>query len=174
MLQNDLAGRVWWWPFLDGVTLSALAVLSFLTFGAIYSSSTTLVRRRPLVLGRAGLCALALLLPALGTLLRPDLFPGWAGLFGLQTLLLVIRDTWITVGARKDNIECALRRSMEGTLTRGQWSPLGVRLDRPSGTIHLRTVLGRLQLITFNLPAASKRQRLLKKVFKKFVQNSRL
>jgi hypothetical protein len=159
---------------LNGVALASLLILSLASLGVLYVLSTTLLRGRPLVLTRVGLVPIALLVPALAALLRTDLLPAWAGVFGLQTLLLMMKDVYMTVGVGKADVANALKRAVNGTQTTATLSPRGAQLAGPSGTIVIRTMLPRFQLITLNLHRGSKRHRLLKKVFKKFVQNCRL
>ena len=137
----------------------------------IYIFGFPLYRKRPILLTRRPLLILVILslLLAISIWLKTLIFL----LMILVALVLpiLLLDFWIAVGISGENISSALSKAVLATQTKSETLLNGLNLIEPAGKIGLYRLIAKSSVILFDTNRNYPKHQLMKKVFRKFIDN---
>lgn len=149
----------------------SILLFIFLTLVFAYFIGLPLYRKRPILFPKKSLYIITFLLISFTTSIWINtLLISLSGLAFL-TLLFIITDFWIMLGITKADLINALNKSVLGVQAKSEPHLNGVRLNEPNGTIHLYCTFSNLSFVIFDLDKKSNKHKLLRSVFKKFIDN---
>jgi len=145
--------------------------LALLILGLLYIIVLPLYRKRPIVLTEKKLLSIVFFAFGFAIFSWQTFWILWVSILVLMFLLLYFVSFWVTLGIEKVDLNTALQKAISGTLTKSETSALGIKLLEPTGEIKMRSIFQNLIIVTFNLASKSAKQKLVKTVFQKFIDN---
>lgn len=91
---------------------------------------------------------------------------------GMTGLLIYILNFWFVYGVNKDNIMGALKRAMLAVRASSEELSTGAYIVNAKTKMSLYCLGGRISVVRFGSTHGSKKVKLMKKVFGKFIQNN--
>jgi hypothetical protein len=137
----------------------------------LYTAGLPIYRKRPIVFTETKLLVIILFTVGFAIFSWKALWLLWLGILVLGDLSIFLGHFWITLGMEKANLHSALQKALVGTLTKFEPSDFGVKLLEPDGEIKMKNVFNNITIVTFNLAIKSKKHKLVKSVFQKFIDN---
>jgi hypothetical protein len=145
--------------------------LALLILGLLYIVGLPLYRKRPIVLTDRKIFVLILFAFGFAVSNFEIVWFLVIGVLALRPLLFYFVSFWITVGIEKVDLNAALQKALDGTLTKYEHTDQGVKLIDPGGEIKVRKFPPNVGFVTFSLSSKSAKQKLVKTVFQKFIDN---
>lgn len=147
------------------------STLFFLILVFLYIFGLQFYKKRPVVLTKRLIIILIVTILLFFISISVHLILFWIITATLLVIPALLLDFWLIFGIQKINLIEALNKATIGTQTSTEPVPNGINLISPSGKITLKGYIFNSSIVVFKINKDSAKHLLLKKVFKKFIDN---